>query len=165
MRHPPADLLRPETWAKVLNAVDQAVADDPASGFTTFVGFIISGGRLCGTSSGDSAVLLLNPTKPATILTARQYKNPPVGSGGVECVSFAATLVCPWKVLAMTDGVWKYVGWEKVVAIAIEGHGQGTINALLDRARLPRTGGLQDDFSIVLVEDAESESRIVTAIT
>lgn len=82
MRHPPADLLRPETWAKVLNAVDQAVADDPASGFTTFVGFIISGGRLCGTSSGDSAVLLLNPTKPATILNGSSVQEPASRLGG-----------------------------------------------------------------------------------
>jgi serine/threonine protein phosphatase PrpC len=153
--HAPSQLLlRPNLWTQVLETADRAVADDPVSGFTTLVGFCISDSHLCGASCGDSAALLLRPNERGTILTARQQKDPPVGSGAAVFVSFVAKLLPPWKVLAMTDGVWKYVGWDDVLKIAAEGHGQDLLTALRNRAGLPRTGKLQDDFTVVLLQSA-----------
>ena len=51
-------------------------------------------------------------------LTSSQRKNPPVGSGGAIFVPFACRLIRPWQVLAMSDGVWKYAGWEAIRDVA-----------------------------------------------
>jgi serine/threonine protein phosphatase PrpC len=153
---PPSELLRPTLWLEMMCAVDQAVAEDLAAGFTTLVGFCISGGHLCGASSGDSAALLLGPNQPGNVLTSRQRKNPPVGSDATAFVSFAAEVASPWKVLAMTDGVWKYVGLQTVMELASERCGQDLILGLRERASLPRTGQLQDDFTVVLLQATET---------
>ena len=55
--------------------------------------------------------------KQVNELTANQIKNPPVGSAAAVFTPFAGRLERPWTVLAMSDGVWKYVGWERVRAI------------------------------------------------
>jgi hypothetical protein len=96
--------------------------------------------------------VLLNPGQPAHILTGHQVKNPPVGSRGAVFVEFAAPLAPPWKVLVMTDGVWKYAGWEEVLRIVAAEQGQCILSALQERARLARTGGLPDDFTAVLFQ-------------
>jgi hypothetical protein len=85
-------------------------------------------------------------------LTARQHKNPPVGSREATFVPFAAQLVRPWAVLAMTDGVWKYAGWENVLKIVSEPRGKDIIACLRDRARMQGSGGLQDDFTLILLQ-------------
>jgi hypothetical protein len=105
-----------------------------------------------GASNGDSAALLLNPNQPEIILTARQHKNPPIGSGGATGVTFVSRLVPPWTLLALTDGVWKYVGWEAIGKVAKENRGGGILQALQALARLP-SGGFQDDFTLVVFEN------------
>jgi len=55
-------------------------------------------------------------------------------------------------VLAMTDGVWKYVGWDRVCELATRLGGDELLAALQAAARLPRTGQFQDDFTAVLLE-------------
>jgi PPM family protein phosphatase len=87
-------------------------------------------------------------------LTARQAKNPPIGSGGAVPTPFVAQLPSSWVVLAMSDGVWKYVGHDGVRDALRESRGQALLDALLNRARLPRSGGLQDDFTALIVEAA-----------
>src|SRR5262249_44124751 len=47
-------------WLAVLRAADAAVCADAEAGFTTLLGFCVTGEALCGASSGDSAVLLAN---------------------------------------------------------------------------------------------------------
>ena len=111
-------LLSPSNWPDILSESDRAVAAAEGAGYTTLAAFCLTENALCGSSSGDSAVLLLNANQSPLILTSNQEKNPPVGSGGATFVPFAARLIYPWTVLAMTDGVWKYVGWESVIAIA-----------------------------------------------
>jgi serine/threonine protein phosphatase PrpC len=147
----PQDLLRPNVWKGVLEAADHAVEKDPAAGFTTLVGLCIVEGQVCGASNGDSAAILIGPRQPATILTAHQHKNPPIGSGAVSVVGFTAKLNRPWKVMVMTDGVWKYVGFERVMKLAFESQGQELISVMLDNAKLPRNRTLQDDFTVVLL--------------
>jgi serine/threonine protein phosphatase PrpC len=150
----PVDLVEPSTWPDLLRHADLAVEKDPGAGYTTLVGLCAFGRRIAGASSGDSAALLVNKRK-AVELTLGQHKNPPVGSGAAVAVPFAAQLERPWSVLAMTDGVWKYVGWERVVEIASRQHGQGMLEALQQLARLPGSGQFPDDFTVVLLEEAD----------
>jgi serine/threonine protein phosphatase PrpC len=149
--YPSEKLLDPALWVQILQTADAAVCDDPDAGYTTLVAFSVTEGWICGASNGDSAALFQNTDQPGKILTERQYKNPPVGSRAAKPVSFSAKLVPPWTVLAMSDGVWKYVGWESIFQIVLQKHGQEIIDALRDRAKLPRTQRLQDDFTAVLL--------------
>jgi hypothetical protein len=142
-------LLSPSTWDAILRAVDQAVCDAPIAGYTTLIAFSVTETYLCGASSGDSAAILFHAIEPAISLTEWQEKNPPVGSGAAIFVPFGAKLLCPWTVLAMSDGVWKYAGWENVLTIAIKMKGEELIDALRESARVQGTDRLQDDFTVV----------------
>jgi hypothetical protein len=128
------------------------VADAEKAGFTTLIGFCLTENALCGASSGDSAVALLNAGEPPRILTKHQMKNPPVGSRGAIFVPFSVRLVHPWTVLAMTDGVWKYAGWDTIFAVSSEGAGEAILQKVREKAALPRTGQLQDDFTLVVFQ-------------
>lgn len=86
------------------------------------------------------------------VLTSRQLKNPPVGCGDATFVPFEMELSAPWKLLAITDGVWKYAGWERVWECAALLSGVELLAELQVAARLARTGEFQDDFTIVLLE-------------
>ena len=52
----------------------------------------------------------------------------------------------------MSDGVWKYCGRETLIRVGRECRGQDVVDELLRAARLPN-GGLQDDFTLVVIED------------
>jgi hypothetical protein len=151
-RMPLKNLVLPKVLTGILQAIDRAVCDHPQAGFTTLVAFLITDTFLWGTSNGDSAALVANANQPANILTARQMKDPPVGSGAAAFVNFASPLVAPWTVLAMTDGVWKYVGWENILKEIVDRSGEEIIDSLRERARLPRTGQFQDDFTLLVFQ-------------
>ena len=148
---PPDSLADLRAWAGILRDVDETVRLDPEAGLTTFVGMCVGRDRVVGVSSGDSAALLVCG-ESAVELTANQRKNPPVGSGAAVATPFGFDPVGTWKILLMTDGVWKYVGWDKVIEIARRETGAGLIEALQKPARLLRTGAFQDDFTVVLLE-------------
>jgi serine/threonine protein phosphatase PrpC len=131
---------------------DAIVAADPEAGFTTLVAFGVTGDAIEGVSCGDSAALLVCGSGKTTELTKLQRKNPPVGSGEAEFSLFKAAPVRPWRLLAMTDGVWKYVGWDRVRDLASRLGGAELLAALRAAARLPRSGQFQDDFTVVLIE-------------
>ncbi len=146
------EVMTPAAWATIFRRADEAVAADRDAGFTTLVGFAVSGDRLCGASNGDSALVTVDGRGTRDEVTRGQRKNPPVGSEVAACVPFAVHLAPPWLVLAMTDGVWKYVGWEYVREAAGRLRGSPLIAALKERARLPGTGRLQDDFTLVVLQ-------------
>ena len=73
-------------------------------------------------------------------------------------VSFGANLGPPWTVLAMSDGVWKYVGWERVIETVRRERGAALLADLQRAARLPGSGRFQDDFTVVLLEFGPTES-------
>lgn len=151
----PADKLwQPAAWGQILRTADREVRENPAAGFTTLVAFCLNKEILCGASCGDSAALLLQVNQPAKILTDRQFKNPPVGSGVASFIGFAAELQRPWTVLAMSDGVWKFAGWENIFKIGLQEDGQKIAATLRDRAKLQGSGGLQDDFTLVIFQDS-----------
>lgn len=139
-------------WAESLPAADSAVAADPEAGFTTLVALAIEGDFLSGASCGDSAAVAVSGGNAPRVLTSRQFKNPPVGSGEVDFIPFEMTLIRPWRVLVMSDGVWKYATWDRVWDYAARLSGEELIAELQEAARLKTTGEFQDDFTIVLLE-------------
>jgi serine/threonine protein phosphatase PrpC len=147
----PRKLIDARLWPNLLHLADTAVKDDATAGFTTLVGLCVYGQRLVGASSGDSAALLCD-VGHGTELTAAQRKNPPIGSGAAIAVSFAAGFEPGARLLLLTDGVWKYSGWERVLAIASRCSGRTIIDELQQRARLPGSGQFQDDFTVVVLE-------------
>ena len=152
--HPPRMLAKPSVWDAILRQADHAVLSDSQAGFTTLLGFCIRGGNLTGASSGDSAVLAVSESGSALEVTKGQFKNPPVGSGGARFVPFATPLTGFWTVLAMSDGVWKYVGWERL-SLAVKAPRVAPLVATLqEAARLPGSGRFPDDFTLVVIEAA-----------
>jgi hypothetical protein len=149
----PEALTHPSAWPPILRQADAAVAADAAAGFTTLVGLCVCRNVVVGASTGDSAALLISDGKPHH-MTVAQHKNPPVGSGGAAAVPFAAALTEPWRVLVMSDGVWKYVGWERLIEVACRANGPAVIAELQQAARLPGSGRFQDDFTVVALEGA-----------
>ncbi len=156
--YPPNTLRGVGCWLKISGAADAGVCADPEAGFTTMVGLCLSDGYVYGTSSGDSAVFALSD-QHAEELTRHQEKNPPVGSGAAQFVPFAWKLVSPWKVLAMSDGVWKYVGRDRVREITKLFRGQALVDELQGQARLKKTGQFQDDFTLVLIEEENRDRK------
>lgn len=158
----PAGLIDPRFWLTLLRTVDEAVERDPAAGFTTFVGLAVIRGRVVGVSHGDSAAVIAT-AEELHKLTFGQHKNPPVGSGSATPVPFQTVPVPPWKLLAVTDGVWKYVGWLRLADAARRFAGAALIDELQRAARLPGSGGLQDDFTVVLLEQTVEPTRDIGA--
>jgi serine phosphatase RsbU (regulator of sigma subunit) len=143
----------PFVWSDVLRQVDQAVCNDPEAGFTTLIGLVAftEMGIITGASCGDSAVLMVDSEGPE-LWTEGQRKSPPVGSGDAAFSLFSGCPPQPFVVLAMTDGVWKYAGWDAIMQAAGTLRGQELIDAIAARARLPRSGEFQDDFTLVVLE-------------
>ncbi len=152
LTQPATSLSKPKTWVDALRRADEGVLADSVAGYTTLIGFAVVGGRVVGASSGDSALWVSEADGGAVELTARQAKDPPIGSGGVLATPFTAELSGSWVVLAVSDGVWKYVGRDGVQEALRENRGRTLIDVLLTRARLLRSGGLQDDFTAIVLQ-------------
>jgi PPM family protein phosphatase len=144
-------------WPDILRQADAAVSADAKAGLTTLVGFEVRGDRVSGASCGDSAVFLFDANGKASQPTARQTKNPPVGSGEAFFVPFTAELTAPWVMIAMTDGVWKYAGWQRIKEAAFRLRGPRLIDELQALARLPGSGQFQDDFTLILIQDDDGK--------
>jgi serine/threonine protein phosphatase PrpC len=150
-QHPPPDLTDRNLFRELLTAADAAVAADPGAGFTTLVGLVAWDGGVSGGSCGDSAALLVDSDGPA-VLTAHQFKNPPVGSGEALFVPFAVEIARPWRLVVMSDGVWKYAGWDRVTDAAGRLGGDDLLAELQAAARLRGSGRFPDNFTAVVVE-------------
>lgn len=154
----PADELYEEApWHAVVGAADEAACEDDAAGYCSLVGLCVSANGIFGASCGDSGALLLTGSRDV-LLTDGQRKNPPVGSSGARSTAFSARPAPGWTLLVVSDGVWKYVGWEGIIEVAVRHGGQGLIDALR-RAALNAGGGrLQDDFSVALLYDGKNRT-------
>ncbi len=153
LRLPVEQLAGLAAWPSILQRTDEAVSQDPDAGFTTLIGLSVLRNAVCGASSGDSAALAVSAGGHLRKLTAGQFKNPPVGSGAATFIPFWAALARPWRLLVMSDGVWKYVGWGEVERLACEVGDQSLVEALQGAARLSGSGRFQDDFTIVVLGD------------
>lgn len=139
-------------WAEGLAHADTAVAADHEAGFTTLVGLCVSGAHVAGASCGDSAAVAVCHESAPRVLTSRQFKNPPVGAGDADFVPFELELAAPWRLLVMSDGVWKYASWDRVWDFLARLSGEELIAALQQAARLKTSGEFPDDFTVVLLE-------------
>ncbi len=86
-------------------------------------------------------------------MTEGQKQRPPLGTGSAHAFSYKFALHPPWRILAMTDGVWKFAGWDQVWEFALgKSHPELMIESLCKAAK--RTGGcLQDDFTVLVVNE------------
>lgn len=146
----PRELLNPFTWETIGEFVDKNVAEEVEAGFTTFIGLCVAPQYIVGASCGDSAVVLTINEK-VFILSERQYKNPPVGSGSARFTSFSSALYEKWKVLLISDGVWKFTGWDSAIRIIQTENGKDVISKLRENV-ISKTSELFDDFSLILIE-------------
>lgn len=139
-------------WAEVLAHADAAVAVDREAGFTTLIGLRVTADHVAGASCGDSAAVAVCGDGAPRVLTSRQWKNPPVGSGEATFIPFEMELAPPWRLLVMSDGVWKYASWDRVWDCAARLAGEELIAELQNAARLKVSGEFPDDFTVVLLE-------------
>jgi PPM family protein phosphatase len=146
----PEALLSPLRWLDVCSAADRGVAAESDTGYCTLVALVAADEWIVGASSGDSAAALILEHS-AVILTERQHKNPPVGSGAAKFETFSARPGMRWRVLVVSDGVWKYVGWERMITVGRNAQGNQIADALR-REVLQSHGLLPDDFSVIVIE-------------
>ncbi len=135
---------------QIISAADDSVEMDADAGFTTLIAFGIDEDFICGASCGDSAVLLLNGDE-TVLLTEHQRKNPPVGSSAAQPVGFSQKLTAPWKVLAMSDGVWKFANWNAIIEHSRSLSDTNLILKLRETVA-DEANRLPDDFTIALFE-------------
>jgi hypothetical protein len=150
--HAVADLPSPVAWRNVVERADQAVSENPDAGFTTLTAIAANQGWLCGASSGDSLILWVDSDGSCRLLSETQPKNPPVGSGHAAYSHFSLPCSTPWRLVAMTDGVWKALGKEQVRQIFITWHGPDLARFLLDQAQAADGGILRDDATAISLQ-------------
>jgi len=147
--NPFADLLNPDAWTAILAATDTAVA--ASGGYTTLIGFAAGGNFICGASCGDSKVYIKNKTGKIEEITERQRKNPPVGSGEAIFETYLADIANGSRLLVVSDGVWKYCGYEAIQKV-FESADYSAAPVELRDATASRSGGkLPDDFSVIAI--------------
>ncbi len=152
--YPLKKLLNPFTWQAIGEAVDRNVSLDSDAGYATFIGLALIPSFVIGISCGDSAVALLLGDKFVQ-LTEHQQKNPPIGSGAARLTPFSARLDDTWKMLMMSDGVWKFAGWEAIIEMCRAEEEQALISSLREVAVSSTGGRLLDDFSVILIEPSK----------
>lgn len=145
------ELVHSDTWEAIGETVDRSVSLNPEAGYATFIGLVLIPSFVTGISNGDSAVALLLNSK-FVLLTEYQHKTPPVGSGAARLTPFSARLDEPWKLLLISDGVWKSIGWETIIERCRADSGNGLISSLRQVAAKNTGGTLLDDFSVILID-------------
>lgn len=147
---PVRELFGAAPWYAAVGAADEAVCGDDAAGYCTLVSLCVSAREVWGASCGDSGALLIQGGRNF-LLTENQRKNPPVGSSAARPVAFSARLQPGWTLLVVSDGVWKYVGWEHIARLARGHQGRELVAALRHAAWDANGGRLPDDFSAALL--------------
>lgn len=147
----PRELLKAATWLPVIVGADDVVAEDPSAGYATLVALAVSSRRLAGASVGDSAAFLRSGSQNR-LLTEDQRKNPPAGSGAAYPTGFSASLRSPWTLLVVSDGVYRYIGWESIASLMDRHRGRPLLEALVKAQKDSHRGVLGDDFTALLVE-------------
>ena len=140
-----------KTWESIIRKADEAVSGHPDAGFTTLISLCVATDRICGASCGDSAALLIRSTR-YEVLTAKQRKNPPVGSHAALPASFEAQLKPDSKLVIMSDGVWQGLGHDAIADVALAKQGQELIVAVRQLQVGQNYGQLPDDFSLIIVQ-------------
>jgi serine/threonine protein phosphatase PrpC len=138
----------PEGWARCLYEADQALVR--AGGQCTAVVVEISGAQVFGASVGDSGAWMLNG-KAIIDLTESQHRKPLLGSDEAMPMAFGP-IELSGRLLIATDGLFKYATESEIASRAMGGSVNEAVDKLIAEVRL-RSGALQDDVGIVLIED------------
>ena len=144
------DLLDTLVWSEMLTEVDAAVEAEADGGWTTLIGLCVTQDQVCGASCGDSAAQLIQGNH-SILLTDFQQKEA-IGSGAAFPIAFESALPQEWKLLLMSDGVWRYIGHEAIGELSTREQGQSLIFGLRQMQRDHNSGQLPDDFSLILVQ-------------
>jgi serine/threonine protein phosphatase PrpC len=137
-----------EDWARCLYEVDQALVR--TGGQCTAVVVEISEGRIFGASVGDSGAWLLSG-KAVLDLTENQHRKPLLGSDEAMPMAFGP-IELSGRLLIATDGLFKYATESEIVQRALGVSVKEAVDRLISGVRL-KSGALQDDVGIVLIED------------
>jgi len=143
----------PEAWARCLYEVDQAVAG--TGGQCTAVVVEISEGRIFGASVGDSGAWLITG-KGIVDLTENQHRRPLLGSDEAMPMGFGP-IEFSGRLLIASDGLFNYATENEIVQRATGVSVNEAVDKLIAGVRL-RSGALQDDVGIILIEDAISQA-------
>jgi serine/threonine protein phosphatase PrpC len=138
-----------EVWARCLYQVDQALVQ--TGGQCTAVVVEISEGRVFGASVGDSGAWLLNG-KAVIDLTENQHRKPLLGSDEAMPMAFGP-IEFSGRLLIATDGLFKYATESEIATRATGASVNEAVARLISGVRL-RSGALQDDVGIILIENA-----------
>ncbi len=138
----------PEDWARCLYEADQALAR--SGGQCTAVVVEISEGRLVGASVGDSGAWLLTG-KAIVDLTENQHRKPLLGSDEAMPMGFGP-IELSGRLLIASDGLFKYATESDIAQRAMGLPVNDAVEKLIAGLRL-RSGALQDDVGIILIED------------
>ncbi len=147
-------------WDSFLGALDVALSARGEGGESTAVVVEFHDGEVRGASVGDSGVWMLGKTG-ALELSGGQVRKPLIGTGLARPVPFGPRRV-EGRVLLATDGLWKCAAPPAIAAAACVQDLDGAADALVDAVRL-KSGGLQDDVALVLVELAPGQGVHVDA--
>lgn len=147
----PSDLLDASAWEELLDEVDITVSE--TGGYTTLVAAAFNPEVVTGGSCGDSKLYRhSHETQSIEEWTALQTRNPPVGSGECQFETFHHEVLDGDRFLILSDGVWKYCGYEALKSTF-------TLPDLavapphLRTATLERVGRtLPDDFSLIALD-------------
>jgi serine/threonine protein phosphatase PrpC len=143
----------PEDWARCLCAVDQALVQ--SGGQCAAVIIEMSGRHVFGASVGDSSAWMLNG-EAIVDLTEIQHRKPLLGSDEAMPMSFGP-IELSGRLLIATDGLFKYATESEIAQRAMDGTVNEAVDKLIAGVRL-RSGALQDDLAIILIQDALSLS-------
>jgi PPM family protein phosphatase len=137
----------PEDWARCLYEADQALIQ--TGGQCTAVVVEIFEGRVFGASVGDSGAWLLNG-ETVVDLTESQHRKPLLGADEVMPMGFGPVDLSG-RLLIATDGLFKYAMESEIVRRAMTVPVEEAVARLIAGVRL-RSGALQDDVGIILIE-------------
>jgi len=144
-------LLNPSRLVDLLERTDRAVAE--IGGFTPLVALVADpiSSFAVGASAGDSQAYVGLLDGRVEHLTARQRKNPPVGSGDAKFEVFSVEERSWQRLLIVSDGVWKFAGFDAVRSAMALPDPHETLGHLR-RAALGKLGQtLPDDFSLISI--------------
>lgn len=147
-----ASLLAEGGWQTILQQADLAAMT--TGGFTTLVAVAVDPKLASGASCGDSKAYFGQPNKMHDLAewTHAQARNPPVGSGSANFNPFIGQAVAGGRILIVSDGVWKYCGYDSLRS-AMQSLDPSSATSFLRDAVLQRSGSnLPDDFSVIAVD-------------
>jgi len=144
-------------WVDALEDCDRMLTAQGHGGEAAVVVLATDGEHLVGASQGDASAWVFDAAGLRD-LTTDQTRKPLVGAGCPSPHSFEATLG-NGTLLVASDGLPKYARLADIRSVACSAFPIAeTVRRLADAARL-RSGGLQDDLSVVLLRPASLHHR------